>query len=122
MSKKKIHVSSIILYVLAGLLTLYAAWAALESHGYISSMMEQNQISVSGSEYDIVNFYMANSAQYVLFAVILGTLGWMLQQNATGQPSQVTFARQQAGSIPSNNRSVESDGEDFEEWFRNNQN
>ena len=47
----------------------------VESHGYISSMMEQNQISVSGSEYDIVNFYMSNSAQYVLFAVILGTLG-----------------------------------------------
>lgn len=122
MSKKKIHVFSIILYVLAGLLTLYAAWAAVESHGYISSMMEQNQISVSGSEYDIVNFYMANSAQYVLFAVILGTLGWMLQKNASGQPSHVTFARQQAGSIPSNDRSVESDGEDFEEWFRNNQN
>ena len=54
----------------------------VESHGYISSMMEQNQISVSGSEYDIVNFYMSNSAQYVLFAVILGTLGWMSQKNA----------------------------------------
>ena len=85
-------------------------------------MMEQNQISVSGSEYDIVNFYMSNSAQYVLFAVILGTLGWMLQKNAAGQPSHVTFARQQAGSTSSNDRSVESDGEDFEEWFRNNQN
>lgn len=121
MNKKKIHVLSIILYVLAGLLTLYAAWAAVESHGYISSMMEQNQISVSGSEYDIVNFYMANSAQYVLFAVILGTLGWMLQRNASGLASHVAFARQQAGSTSSNDRSVESDGEDFEEWFRNNQ-
>ncbi|MBX4147228.1 hypothetical protein [Paenibacillus lautus] len=122
MNKKKIHVLSIVLYVLAGLLTLYAAWAAVESHGYISSMMEQNQISVSGSEYDIVNFYMANSAQYVLFAVVLGTLGWMLQRNASGPASHVTFARQQAGSTSSNDRSVESDGEDFEEWFRNNQN
>lgn len=121
MSKKKIHVLSMFLYVLAGLLTLYAAWAVVESHGYISSMMEQNQISARGSEYDIVNFYMANSAQYVLFAVILGTLGWMLQKNATGQPSYVTFARQ-AGPTSSNDRSVVSDGEDFEEWFRNNQN
>lgn len=122
MSKKKIHSFSIILYVLSGLLTLYAAWAAVESHGYISSMMEQNQISVSGSEYDIVNFYMTNSAQYVLYAVILGTLGWMLQKNASSPASHVTFVRPQAGSTPSNDRSVESDGEDFEEWFRNNQN
>ena len=122
MSKKKIHVFSIILYVLAGLLTLYAAWAAVESHGYISSMVEQNQISVSGSEYDIVNFYMANSAQYVLFAVILGTLGWMQQKNAPGQASQVTFERPQAGPSSFQERRNDADGEDFEEWFRNNAN
>ncbi|SDZ08346.1 hypothetical protein SAMN05421736_10613 [Evansella caseinilytica] len=124
MNKRKIPVISIALYALAGLLVLYASWALYHSHSYISEMMELNQIMFSGNEFDIVNFYMTNSAQYVVFAVMLFTLGWMLQKNTAGTAGN--FDNRSKGkangksALPYTVGDAEAGDEDFEEWFQNN--
>lgn len=120
MNKKKIPILSIALYVISGMLVFYMIWSVYHSIGYISGMVAQGQLTISGNEYDIVNFYMSNCAQYLLFAVILFTLGWILQK--------LPFYR--SGNFEKNNttapyvevsKAVEAK-EDFEDWFKNNQN
>jgi predicted ferric reductase len=82
MDKKKIPILSIVLYVFTGLLLIYTVWSAIHSYQYIANMIAQGQLVVGGNEYDIVSFYMANCAQYLVFAAILFTLGWMMQKNS----------------------------------------
>jgi hypothetical protein len=91
MTKKKVPVLSIVLYVIAGLLLLYTVWALSKSISYINEMVAMGQLVVKGSEYDIVNFYMSNCSQYAVYAVILFTLGWVLQY-LTGMKQHVTLS------------------------------
>ncbi len=77
--KRKTPVISIALYAIAGMLVLYTIWALNHSASYISELVGMGQLTFKGNEYDIVSFYMSSSAQYALFAVILFTLGWMMQ-------------------------------------------
>ena len=84
MNKKKVPILSVVLYILAGLLMAFAIWSSVQSISYISQMMSQGQLVFSGNEYDIVNFIMTSCVQYVIFAIILFTLGWMLQKGRFG--------------------------------------
>lgn len=81
MRRVKFPVVSIVLYVLAGLLALYAIWAAIYSFKYISEMVASNQLVIKGSEFEVANFLMNNIAQHAVFAVILFALGRILQVN-----------------------------------------
>lgn len=118
MSKKKFPVLSAALYVLAGLLGLYTIWAAAYSFDYVSKMVAQNQLVISGNEFEIANFHMSNFAQYALFAVILFTLGWILQKISSGTAGNLVSGNQvvSSGEIPDD----DSDEDDFEDWFQNN--
>ncbi|MFO7525202.1 MAG: hypothetical protein R6W68_07085, partial [Ignavibacteriaceae bacterium] len=69
---------STILYFIAGLLVVYSVWTVVYSVNYISTMIQQGQLAFSGNEFEIVSFYMSNTAQYVLFAIILFVLGKIL--------------------------------------------
>jgi hypothetical protein len=84
MFKKSVPVVSIILYVLAALLLGYSIWAAVYSSGIVSEAIALQQLVVSGSEFEVVSFYMQNIAQYFLFGVVLFGLGWIIQN----QPEQ----------------------------------
>ncbi len=84
MQKNNIPVLSIIFYVLAVILLAYAIWAAVYSIDYVSQAVEQNQLIIEGFEFEIVNFYMTNVAQYVVFAAILFGIGWILQKLESG--------------------------------------
>lgn len=79
MTKRRVPILSIVLYALAGLLVLYTIWALSESIGYINDAVAAGQLVVKGNGYTIINFYMSNCSQYAVFAVILFTLGWILQ-------------------------------------------
>jgi hypothetical protein len=78
MGKKKLPVLCTVLYVIAGLLVVYSIWSVVYSANYISTMMQQGQLVFSGNEFEIVSFYMSNTAQYVLFAIVLFVLGRIL--------------------------------------------
>jgi hypothetical protein len=79
MQKKKLPILSTVLYVIAGLLVAYSIWSVTYSVNYISTMMAQGQLVFSGNEFEIVSFYMSNTAQYVLFAIVLFVLGRITQ-------------------------------------------
>lgn len=115
MHKNKFSVLSTVLYVLAGLLTLYTIWAAAHSFDYISKMIAENQLVISGNEFEIVNFHMSSFAQYLLFAVILFTLGRMLQINS---PSAVDIRNQVSLSEKISDSDIDED--DFGDWFQKN--
>lgn len=118
MSRIKMPILSIALYLLGCLLVFYAAWGMLSSHKYITTMIEQNQLVVSGNMYDIANFYMSNSAQYFLFAVTLFTLGWMLQKNSFRKAVNLDTGKQ-VTSIKEI-LDAETDEDDFDKWYQNN--
>ncbi|MEW9096020.1 MAG: hypothetical protein AB2417_13145 [Clostridiaceae bacterium] len=120
--KKKIHIFSIILYALAGLLGVYSIWAIINCYKYISQTMAAQQLTFAGNEYDIISFYMSSCSQYILFAIILFALGWIIQKNL------LHFERehQTDNQIPSSVHTLkegtneENFEEGFEEWFKNN--
>ncbi len=88
MRRVNFPVSSIVLYVLAGLFALYTIWAAIYSFGYVSEMIAANQLVISGNEFEVMNFLMTNFAQYAVFAVILFALGRILQVYASGRVAE----------------------------------
>lgn len=119
MRKKKIPILSMVLYALAGLLMFYTAWSAFHSYGYISEMIAMNQLVASENRYEIVSFFMTSCAQYMLFAVILFTLGWLLHKNSSVHAGNSIRSSDQAASSREI-RNNESDEDDFETWFQNN--
>ncbi|WCF07720.1 hypothetical protein NDS46_26020 [Paenibacillus thiaminolyticus] len=120
MRKKKIPILSMVLYALAGLLMLYTAWSASHSYGYISEMIAMNQLVASENRYEIVNFFMNNCAQYLLFAVILFTLGWILHMGSSLHAGHRNRSDQAASS--GGRHENESDEDDFDTWFQKNDN
>lgn len=109
--KRKIPFLSIGLYAIAGMLVFYTIWAVNNSRNYISELIAMGQLTFKGNEYDIVNFYMANGAQYAMFAVIVFSLGWMLQKITSGPKKENVAASGDASSS-------EEDEDDFEDWFQ----
>jgi len=66
------------MYVLAGMLLLYSVWGAIYCVNYLSSYFLTGQLTFAGNEFDIINFHVTTYGQYVLFAVVLFMLGWLL--------------------------------------------
>lgn len=139
MNKKKIPVLSLVLYVLSGLLIIYTIWSAVSSFKYISEMVSQGQLVISGNKYNIANFYMSNCGQYAAFAVILFTLGWILQKSSFGvatkfnvennAENQITLSEEnqndekieenQNGEKPEENQNDEKNEDDLEDTSKN---
>ncbi|MTI96353.1 MAG: hypothetical protein FH749_12910 [Firmicutes bacterium] len=117
-NKVKMPILCIALYASAGMLVLYTIWSASNSRSYISELVAMGQLTFKGNEYDIVNFYMSNSAQYALFAIILFTLGWITQKISLRKPESVYVDNKaaSAGKVACN----EDAEDDFEDWFQNN--
>ena len=109
MSKKVIQlIPSIILYVFAILLTVYAIWAYRYCADIISQAKAAGQLATSGNEYDIASFYMGNSGHYFIYALLLAAAGFILQRK------QPTLIRQ----ISSDNLTVKKVyDEELDEWF-----
>jgi len=76
MFNKKVPVLSFVLYVLSGILAIYTIWSISFIYSYIAGQ----QVPFSGNEYTVVNYYMANAGQYLVYAITFFTLGWILQK------------------------------------------
>jgi hypothetical protein len=110
MSKMKSPVLSIILYALAGLLGLYTVWAAAYNYDNISTLVEQGQAVISGNEYELARYLMSDVGQYVLFAVILLSLGRILQ----------TYSSVPDEYLVAEDVDDDTDESDFEGWDQKN--
>ena len=86
MNKRIIQIiPSIVLYIFAGLLMIYAIWSYTYCADIISQAKAAGQLASNGNEYDIVSFYMSNCGQYVVFALLLTAAALILQRK---QPAQ----------------------------------
>ena len=106
--KRVKSVICIILYVLAALMMAYAVWSFVYCNNLISEMVNAGQLEFAGNEYDIINFYMSGSAQYVVFALLLAAAGWMISK---------TNSKASAVQIPEITALAEED-EDLDEWMK----
>lgn len=95
MSKK--NIPSLVLYVIAGSLTIYTVWAFIHSAGVISDAISNGQITIGDNLYDIISFYMNNCAQYFLFALWLGAAGLLLQRNSLSAKNEDNAASTASG-------------------------
>lgn len=111
MIKKKFPIFSVTLFVLAGLLIIYSGWAFINCSNYIAEAMASGQLASSGSEFDIVNFYMANCAQYVIFAILFVAVGRLLCK-----PS-VMIREVPVKSTASAPQEKDNKDDDLDEWF-----
>ena len=88
MNKQKIYlVCGVILFIVAGLLLVYAVWSFVYCAGIISEAKASGQLAASGNGYDIVSFYMANCSQYFIFALLMTAAGLILQKNKPEVPA-----------------------------------
>lgn len=78
MINKKLPVVSLIFYILAGLLLIFAVWAAVFSFQYISTMVAMGQIVPGDNLFEITSFHMTNFGQYVVYAALLFGVGWIV--------------------------------------------
>ena len=79
MINKKLPVVSLIFYILAGLILIFAIWAAVFSIEYISTMVAMGQIIASDNLFEITSFHMTNFGQYLIYAALLFGVGWIVQ-------------------------------------------
>jgi hypothetical protein len=109
MSKRVVQlIPSIILYVFAVLLAVYAIWAYRYCADIISQARAAGQLATSGNEYDIASFYMGNSGHYFIYALLLAAAGFILQRK---QPAPIN-------QIPSDNLTVKKVyDEELDDWF-----
>ena len=107
-NKTKYVILSIVFYVVAGLLAIYAIWSYTYCADIISQARAVGQLASSGNEYDIVSFYMSNCGQHVVFALLLVAAGILLQRK---QPLQ------EASETASHSSEDETDEVEPDEWF-----
>ncbi|WP_026477113.1 hypothetical protein [Alkaliphilus transvaalensis] len=117
MNNKKVPLLSIILYGIASFLGLYTAWGLYHTHDYISNMIADNLLIVKGNEYDIVNFYMTSSGQYLLFATILFVLGRIIHLGSKGK--LINFEGPNGKLMLEEISKGDIADDDFEDWFHN---
>jgi len=111
MNKQRLHfIFGIILFVIAGLLLVYAIWSFTYCADIISDAKANGQLSASGNEYDIMSFYMGNCAQYFVYGVLLAAAGLIVQKREVVGVTEMSIA------TISSKANRESDNE-LDEWF-----
>jgi hypothetical protein len=113
---------SIVFYALAALLMIYAVWAFSRSADIISEAIEAGQITVSGNLYEIISFYMANTGQYFVFALLLAGMGFLLHKGQGGNSDAQAIsiiAREAAEKAVRESAKIKGDAE-LDEWFNEN--
>ena len=101
-------IPSIILYVFAGLLAIYAIWAYSHWVDIISQAKAVGQLAPSGNVYDVASYYMSNCGQYFVYALLLAAAGLILQRK---QPIQ----RKTVASTGQHKANAADD--ELDEWF-----
>ena len=75
---KKRIIPSVILFVFAVLMAVYAVWTIFYCADIVAQAIEAGSLEFKGFEYDIISFYMSYVAQYVAYALLLAAAGLIL--------------------------------------------
>ncbi|WP_227855776.1 hypothetical protein [Clostridioides sp. ES-S-0048-02] len=77
---KKISKVSITMYCLSVMLVIYGIYVFINCTEYIYTMLSTKQLAFTGNEYTIMNYYMSNFSQYIIFAILLASMGFVIQK------------------------------------------
>jgi hypothetical protein len=101
-------IPSIVFYIFAGLVFIYALWSFNHCADIISQAKAAGQLAAKGNEYDIASFYMGNCGQYFVFTLLLAAAGFLMQSkhNMINRP----------GVTNRSNKNEAADAE-LDEWF-----
>lgn len=109
MNKKTIQlIPSIILYIFAVLLAVYAIWAYSYWVDIISQARAAGQLAASGNEFDVASYYMDNCGRYFVYALLLASAGLILQRKQPTQKKPVPSVGQQKNDAAD---------DELDEWF-----
>jgi len=101
-------ISSIVLFVFAGLLFIYAVWSFTHCVDIISQAKAAGQLAAKGNEYDIASFYMGNCGQYFAFALLLAAAGFLIKSK------HQTINKPGVAVRPHKNEDAD---DELDEWF-----
>jgi len=102
-------IPSIVLYVVAGLMLIYCVWSLVHCTGIISEAISAGQVTMRDNLYDITSFYFANCAAYFVYALVLSSIGLILQR---GQKVATIVSNSPVQPAASDTNDAELD-----EWF-----
>lgn len=106
----------IIFYILAGLLIIYAVYVFLHCNSYIQTLIANGQLVVAGNHFDILNYFMANCAAYVFYALVLAAMGVLLHRLHRPEPLQVLPAALPAFNEKTPCSKADMQDDDFSDW------
>lgn len=119
-SKRRIRPLSMVSYGLAAILAAYAVWAFLYCNDNVAKLIANQQLTVSGNEFLIVNYYMTNGFQNILYAVAFFIFGRLY--HVAGRGRQAGTERPQADeaqtppvALPDNDEDADRCDE-FRDW------
>ncbi len=117
MNKRKFPALSIVLFVFAGIILIYTVWAAVYSIDIISTLISQNQLVLSGNEFDLATFFMSSVGQYLIYAILLFSLGWIYQVNPSllAQNAENIEQNNSLDELPENDDKDAFEDESFED-------
>jgi hypothetical protein len=100
-------IPSVVLYAVAALLLAYAIWSWTYSADVISGAREAGQLTSGNFSYEVINFYMVNCGQYLVYTLLLAGAGLLLHRRGTAPTTDVA---------PAIVEDADDDGE-LDEWF-----
>ena len=77
-SMRRVSYLSIILFIITAWFTIFFFWNFIEYNNHVSGILRRGDMTFRGNAYEIVGYYMANCAPYAFYALVMGTLGWLL--------------------------------------------
>ncbi len=99
-NKKNYSKSAIAFYILAGLTFLVFVYSMYNVQIYLSSAIDQGQISWAANWFDLIGYYTntANGFVYLLYAAILAGMGYVIslikQNKNTSQNGEEVFVEE----------------------------
>jgi hypothetical protein len=78
MLKSRNSILALILFIFAGLFTVYAIWTFATYNDEISNAITEGSLVFKGNEYQVINYYVAACEKYVFYALILTAVGFFL--------------------------------------------
>jgi hypothetical protein len=75
---RKVSYLSIILFIITAWFTIFFFWNFIEYNNYVAGVLRAGNLSFRANAHEIIGAYMNNCAPFLFYALVMGTLGWLL--------------------------------------------
>jgi hypothetical protein len=75
---KRVSYLSIILFILTAWFMIFFFWSFIEYNNHVAGVLRTGSLTLRNDAHQIVGAYMNNCAPFLVYALVMGTLGWLL--------------------------------------------